>query len=370
MGGPVESVTLEVIDEGVVEEVRRLGQGCFTLGDDPKVELIVGSGGCWVVGPLNRVFINGVTRERTELAGGELVTFGAVTLRVWPRATPLTSRPRLSLSTKRPKQQGLSIELWWQGQQVHHWQIWATEVRLPSELLALDGYSLGKRVAMRAGDSYRFFVPAGCEASEPLESREVLVPRLRQVVITRGRLSLKVALTNAKRAHPALSAAVGLAAMIAAVAVTLGCDVADAQWPVDHRVVMYVPRCTVMTQRPVQYVALKPHWELPGAKPHWLRSRTVWSSRAYVLRIDHDDSGARYTELILQQGAKLLACENARTSGRHYRLQWVLGPDGVLRFAHVSAPVPDELSECVLRVLKGIPFSIGAAPVTISFENR
>lgn len=101
MGGSVESVTLEVIDEGVVEEVRRLGQGCFTLGDDPKVELIVGSGGCWVVGPLNRVFINGVTRERTELAGGELVTFGAVTLRVWPRATPLTSRPRMGASTRR-----------------------------------------------------------------------------------------------------------------------------------------------------------------------------------------------------------------------------------------------------------------------------
>ncbi len=362
MGGSVESVTLEVIDEGVVEEVRRLGQGCFTLGDDPKVELIVGSGGCWVVGPLNRVFINGVTRERTELAGGELVTFGAVTLRVWPRATPLTSRPRLSLSTKRPKQQGLSIELWWQGHQVHHWQTWATEVRLPSELLVLDGYAPGKRVAMRAGDSYRFFVPAGCEASEPLEGREVLVPRLRQVVITRGRLILKVSLTDARRAHPAVSAAVGLAALIAAVLVTLGCDVADAQWPVDDLAGDHRPNC-LWAKRPVQYVS--------AAKPYWLSTRTVWSSRAYVLRIDHEASGAQNTERILQLGAQLLACtENARASGLHYRLKWVLRPDGLLRLEYFSTPVPDELSECVSKVVKGIPSSMGASPLTISFETR
>lgn len=361
MGGSVESVTLEVIDQGVVEEVRRLGQGCFTLGDDPKVELIVGSGGCWVVGPLNRVFINGVTRERTELAGGELVTFGAVTLRVWPRATPLTSRPRLSLSTKRPKQQGLSIELWWQGQQVHHWQTWATEVRLPSELLALDGYAPGKRVAMRAGDSYRFFVPAGCEASEPLEGREVLVPRLRQVVITRGRLTLKVSLTDARRAHPVVSTAVGLAAMIAAVAVTVGCDVADAQWSLPNDSLSSYTRCRLCAV-PARY---KP------ANRSWLSKRTVWSSKDYVMRVDHQDASAQLQVLILQSGSKLRAClEKARASDRHYRLEWVLRPDGTVRLRYISAPIPDDLSECISGVVTRIPFTMASQPVVISFENR
>ena len=174
------------------------------------------------------------------------------------------------------------------------------------------------------------------------------------------RLTLRVSLTDAKGANKAVSAAAGVAALIVVVAVTLGCDVADAQWPV----IVFEPPGVVIsgcfgTPR-VRY-----------AVQNWLSLRTVWSSPEYVIRVDHEDpSGVR--QLILRKSGELRGCiERARPlSGRHYQLKWSLGRDGVTRLAYLSAPIPDSLSECISSVIKGIPFSIGSAPVTISFENR
>ncbi len=318
MGTPVESVTLEILEAGVAEESRRLGPGRFVLGENPRVELTVGAGGCWVEGPTGLLQVNGAPRQRVELSWGDVISFGEHSIRVWPSPEPLMPRTKLKLSSKQPEPLGLAVELWWQGQRVHYWRTWRDEVRLPASLLAIEGYEPGKTVAMREGDSYRFFVPSGCEASEPLQGREAVVPRWRALVIERRGLRLKVSLASAKRVHPLLKVAFSAASVMAILAVVIGCDLADGQYHSDLAPFQQL-------QRGARYVTPGPR---PRPRPQ-LRPKahdsTIWSYGGQVMVPHHENLSALLQAASLGRGPEVMSCREGLgppAAGTSRRLEW------------------------------------------------
>ncbi len=112
---------------------------------------------------------------------------------------------------------GLSIELWWHDRLVQKWETLENDVRLPSNLLALEGYEAQTPFARREGGSYRVLVPDGCSASEPLAGRQARVSTERPLEIGKSGLRLRVLLTPVKK----ITWVFKLSAVLAALTLTL-----------------------------------------------------------------------------------------------------------------------------------------------------
>lgn len=197
----IQRVRLEVLDvDGVVVEGRTLRGGRWLLGSTKRVAVTVGAGGCWVEGPRSALKVNDVATERAELHEADVLSFDDERLRVWPSDTPEDERKPLEVATRRRGVRGLVVQLWWHDQLVEQWRTYDATLSPPVTLFALAGYeSLTKPVGERADDSYRIFVPEGCEASEPLTNRFATVPAMRPLTIVRGDLRLRFELTPTDR---------------------------------------------------------------------------------------------------------------------------------------------------------------------------
>lgn len=186
--------------DGVVVEGRTLQAGRWVLGSTKRVAITVGAGGCWVEGPRSGLWVNEVATERAELHEADVLSFDDERLRVWPSNTPDDERKPLEVVARHRGVRGLVVQLWWHDQLVEQWRTFDDTLSPPVTLLALAGYeSLTEPPGRRADDSYRIFVPEGCEASEPLIDRHATVPAMRPLTITRGDLRLRFELSATER---------------------------------------------------------------------------------------------------------------------------------------------------------------------------
>ncbi len=248
MPSQARSVTFEVMSDGVVQDVIRFERGSWFVGDERHLLVTVGPGGCWVEGHVSLLRVNGVRHECVELHPGDLVTFGLLTLRAWPSLEPAKPlRPIASGPALGSPSRGLHLELWWSGQPVREADVWKDQARLPAAVAGIEEYeTVAAPVARRRGRGFEFYVPPGCEASEPLnEARFAVVPTFRPLVIARGALELRVsqaASVTPPRARRLVAALAALAAVVVFSAFTAS---ATFQRPLRHTWLLGSPRRVV-----------------------------------------------------------------------------------------------------------------------------
>lgn len=360
----VQRVRLEVLDvDGVVVEGRTLRSGRWLLGSTKRVAVTVGAGGCWVEGPRSALQVNDVATERAELHEADVLSFDDERLRVWPSDTPEEERKPLEVAARHRGVRGLVVQLWWHDELVEQWRTFEATLSPPVTLFALAGYeSLTESLGGRADDSYRIFVPEGCEASEPLINRYATVPAMRPLTIARGDLRLRFELTATDR--PSRWRRAGAwAAVMASVGWLLGLCATSMLEQTDpfERMTRFLLR-----DRPVHLKMGKNHAAPSRWQPGFGRLvEHVHFKDGHLTSVPDQQVFNKVKESLLASRSEWLQCQGSTPGDQVRTVSWSVGLWGDANPTHSDDPVVsclnDVLSKWVFSGADGRDFSFSFA---------